>query len=231
MSRELFHVRVEDFEEVHELPGSWPPEALRKVLAAAEFEDEVAPEDLDDMALMALQDLELHEAAELVLGCVFGESVRPGVRQNLAGELDEDSPWEQFSDVSMQAGIFEAVVLLHRAFPKFYGTPDAVRIRARIAASDVETSKWLRTPHPSLLVRILSGGMPDSAVLARLYEDELKGTRFAAAADILWRVDMLEESFDQTPGELELDVYSSRQWLSPLQHVESWTVRAWPDEA
>jgi hypothetical protein len=74
MSKEPeFHARVLNWKEIHDLPDGWPPEKLLSLLETLEV-DGVSENDALEMTLLALQDLEIDEAAEHVLQTVFGES-------------------------------------------------------------------------------------------------------------------------------------------------------------
>ena len=226
-----FRLNVVDWTEIHRLPDSWPPERLRRVLELADFDDPVTDEEAMDMAQLALQDLDEQDAGELVLQAVFGDSMSSGVRQNLVDDLRDDRPWEQFSRVEQQAGIFESMVLLQQAFPNRYGTPDAVRLRLRIEPQDRQAVAWLQgDPSFGLILRLLASGMPDDAVLKRLYSSELASDTFAEAQGILWRIDVVDPP-DAEQAAFELDVYASHQWLATLELREEWEGVGWPDGA
>tara|TARA_R110001592_G_scaffold343029_2_gene633235 strand:- start:14347 stop:15027 length:681 start_codon:yes stop_codon:yes gene_type:complete len=190
-----FDVSVLSQDEIHSLTGDWDTEALRKVLALADADDigEIAEEDLEDICLMSLQDIGNQRAGEIVLEAVFDDSMRPGVRQNLVDDLQEDQPWNDFAEVSKQRGIFVAVCLLHKAFPTRYGTPDATRLTIRVQA---ETSAGLTSIEPrksAWLLRLLACGLSDDNIVHRLYGDELKQGEFTEASGLIWQAEMLEE--------------------------------------
>jgi hypothetical protein len=229
MSKTAFDLRLVDWEEVHALPDSWPLPALRQVLSLADFDDDVGDEDAADMAAMSLQDLGERKASELVLEVVFGAAMSPGVRQNLWDDLQDDRPWEQFARVDQQAGLFEAIVLLHRAFPRSFGFPDALRLRVELAPTDSDARARLRTPpSPAFMLRLLAGGMDPAAVLKRLYEADLAGDRFPDAPGILWRIDPVPPA-DPSEAARAFDIYSSWQWLGPLEDREPWRASGWAD--
>ncbi len=230
MPREAFQLRIDQWAEIHSLPDSWPTAALRDVLRLADFDDAVADDDVAEMAVMALQDLPPREASELVLEVLFGDAMSAGVRQNLSDDLGDDRPWEHYAGVSRQAGIFEAVVLLQRAFPRSFGVPDALRLRVEVQAKGEDGCAWLRSgPRPALLLRLFASGMEGGAILRRLYESELAGDRFPDANGILWRIDEVERSEVLQPTTCVYDVYSSCQWLAPLEGHEPWQAAGWPD--
>jgi hypothetical protein len=229
MATEPFQIQIDDWKEIHALPDSWGIDELRLVLEAAEFDDQVADEDVEDMTLMALQDLDLQEACDLVLQQVFGSRLSAGVRQNLISELEEERPWEQFADVDKQAGIFRAVTLLHKAFPNAFGTPDAVRLRMTVTAESTEGRESLESLDASLILRLAAGGMDENAVLKRLFEDELAGKRFDAAEHILWQTRLLAPVERSVPASAVIELVSSHQWFDALEHAQAWRCSAGPD--
>ena len=184
-----FEVEMTGWAEVHELPGGWSGKQFMSLLERLDV-DGVEAGDAAEMAMLALQDLEPDEAAGVVLETVFGDTMRPGVRQNLAHDLTEERPWEDFADLNHQAGIFDAVVLLQRTFPRHYDKPDAVSLVLRIDTTSQKGREWLGAPavDPALLIRILAEGMDDRAVLRRLFGESIRGQSFTEAADIIWRV-------------------------------------------
>ena len=155
MSKERFRLAIREWNEIHRLPDSWSIERLREVLHQAEFLDPVDDADVSDMAVLVLQDLDVQDAGELVLKVVFGDRMSAGVRQNLVDDLEDDRPWEQFADVSLQAGIFEAMVLLQQVFPNRYGIPDAVHLQLSVAALDKTAAGYLAeaSGFPTLLLQ------------------------------------------------------------------------------
>jgi hypothetical protein len=230
VSKRKFDLRIEEWVEIHELPDAWPTARLREVLERADFDDAVTDDEVAEMAVMALQDQGEQKAGELVLEVVFGDAMGPGVRQNLIDDLRDDRPWEHFAGVDKQAGLFDAVVLLQRAFPPSFGVPDAIRLRLEVAATDAETSGWLcEEPSSSLLLRLLASGMEDDAVLKRLYESELASDSFPASGAILWRVREVGRSEGTEPVTRRYDIHSSCQWLGPLESRQPWQGVGWPD--
>ena len=104
-----YHVSILSLDEIHSLTGAWGNDDLRKVLALAAADDigEIADGDLEEICLMSLQDIGNQRAGEIVLEAVFAESMRPGVRQNLVDDLEEDQPWNDFAQISQQRGCVE----------------------------------------------------------------------------------------------------------------------------
>ena len=214
-----FRAELVDSREVHELPDDWPPEALRALLEALEVDHaDVADGDLWDLALMALGDLEPDDAAEVVLAQVFGGAMASGVRQNLISDLEGDRPWEEFADLSKQAGIFTAVVMLQRAFPTRFGKPDAVRVRVRIAPADADAARALRHADRALLLRILAPALGPRSVVTRLFDTALRGGPFPEADHILWRL----AREDEPDGAAVFTLHAALSFLESLEEAGAW---------
>lgn len=221
-----FRAQLISWAQIHELPDGWTPRQLLSILAGMEVSG-VSENDALEMTILALQDNEPDEASDRVLEAVFGEAMRPGVRQNLAHDLTEDRPWENFADISHQKGIFNAVVLLQRAFPRDFDRPDAVSVAVCLETESERGKAWLDALKldPALLLRILAAGMDDSAMLKRLFGEALRGGSFIEAADILWHV---SRRAGAAPAR-EFTLISSHQWLDPLKNLQNWTATAWVD--
>lgn len=217
-----FQARMQSFDQVHELPQGWPADRLQALLAGLQVDDVPDPDALE-MTLLALQDLKPAEAAECVLEAEFGDTMRPGVRRNLAHDLGEERPWEEFADIEMQVGIFNALVLLQPAFPREFGEPDAVSVVVELDTPGEKGKALLHapTPDPVLLLRILAAGMDDRSILRRLYGEGLGELSEDGARAILWRA-------SRRLGETGAGVFtlvSSHQWFDALKPAESWIAR------
>lgn len=196
-------VTIDRADIVHTLPGIWETGDLRRLLELVEFDDldGLSDSDLHEVALMVLQDLGHQEAGEAVLETVFGKEMGQGVRQNLVDDLQDEEPWQDFSNVRQQRGIFAAVVLMHQAFPNRYLNPDAKRVALTLSV-DAETLS------NATLLRLLALGMEPTDVLRRLYDTDLAGGPFPDADHLVWsRV---------SPSPREIVLISSRQWLGAL---------------
>jgi hypothetical protein len=184
----LYNVSIHSITEVHSLEGIWNDASLTALLALADADDfaDLKGDDLLEMTLMVLQDMGNQKAGELILEAVFGNQMRPGVRQNLVDDLQQDEPWSDFADVLQQRGIFITVVLLHKAFPNHYGTPVAQILRASVQAKAPAGLTAMESASQAWLLRLLACGMDDSNIVQRIYADDLKAGSFNSAAGLLW---------------------------------------------
>lgn len=213
-----FHVSVLSMEEVHSLTGAWGNEDLRKILELADADDigEIADQDLEEICLMSLQDVGNQRAGEIVLEAVFGDGMRPGVRQNLVDDLQEDQPWNDFAEVSQQRGIFVAVCLLQKAFPTRYGTPDATRMTISVQA---ETSEGLSSIDPrqsAWIIRLLACGLSEYNIVHRLYKDELRKADFAEASGLVWGAMRIEQQPAEDTRTRAIAITASSQLFNSL---------------
>lgn len=215
-----FEINILSSKQVHTLPGIWPPETLRALLTLIEFEDvdEIEDRDLLDMTIMALQDLGNQLAGERVLEVIFGDTMRPGVRQNLVDDLQQNEPWEDFAVVSQQRGLFIAVVLLQQVFPNRYAEPDALALQFMVSGPGDSSKLAARIADSAWLVRLLARGMPDTAPLNRLYEEELASGPFTDAAGLVWQCEVREP--DTTPdsghASVTVDLIGPNMWFESL---------------
>lgn len=217
-----FQVAILSISEIHTLKGAWDNDALRALLKLAEVDDlgDIADDDLLEMSLMVLQDLGNQKAGELVLEAVFGDSMRPGVRQNLVDDLQDAEPWNDFAEISQQRGIFVAVCLLHKAFPTRYGTPDALKIRVRFEPLASAGAAALTTPRADWLIRMLARGMDEYAMVHRLYGAELKAGEFKDAPGLIWECEPVEDPAG-TAASRTFDITASSQLFNTLAARQS----------
>ena len=212
-----YQVTIISISEIHSLNGAWDNNSLRRLLELAEADEigDIADADLLEMSLMVLQDLGNQKAGELVLEAVFGDNMRPGVRQNLVDDLQDAEPWNDFAEIHQQRGIFVAVCLLHKAFPNRYGTPDALRLRARFLPLKSAEPTTLSSPPAVWLIRVLACGMDEHAIVHRLYETELKAGEFADAEGLVWDCEVVEDPAT-TDNSRTFDITASLQLFNTL---------------
>jgi hypothetical protein len=215
-----FEVSILSARQVHSLPGIWPPDMLRAMLTLIEWDDveQIEEKDLLDMTIMAIQDLGVQLAGERVLEVVFGDTMRPGVRQNLVDDLQQDEPWEDFANVSQQRGLFVAVVLLQRAFPGHFAIPDALALHFTVRGPVGADELRKKVSDPEWLVRLLARGMPETAPLLRLYETEIASGPFPDAAGVVWHCEVHDATFDEATdiSIVAVDLIGPHMWFESL---------------
>jgi hypothetical protein len=100
------------------------------------------------------------------------------------------------------------------AFP----IPDALRVSLTIQCDDkVGLAIFNDTMDRASLVRMLSAGMDDSAILNRLFGEQIAEGKVADADSIIWSVSV--DSSD--PTLIQMKITSSAYWLNGLRETES----------
>jgi hypothetical protein len=224
-----FKVRVVRFSVLKELEGVWTADDFLALLDLMEFGDTsgIDADELCDMCLLSLQDLHPRDAAALLLRYKLGDKLSKGEISNMSSEMLDEKLWEEDSDMTLHEQLFNVGSLLFTAFPKIFPETDAVRVTLEITAGNESAEEVLSRPlSESLLVRLLADGMDDSAVLHRLFDEQLAGQSFPEADSIVWTV------HTEAIGEnvVEADVISSGYWLDSLRNTRSYESSAYADE-
>lgn len=219
-----YQLTITSFETVDELPSTWPNEACLALLKQLEFADSesVEPNQLRDYAVMALQDLEIAEAAHALLDQAFGDKLPKGKKQNIAEDMQREPLWEEYPDLAYHEPIFNIQRLFNLAFeetPK----PEVNRLQITLApenpASEAYLSDILKSPKPeAFIVRCLTAALPDDSIVNRLFEDQIKGAEFPEAEHIVWHIqsDQTEKDSKGRQG-YSLTLYSPQRWSNELE--------------
>ena len=224
-----FHVRVLSFSNLLEIEGAWTSDGFSALLDAMEYGDRsgLSDDELREMCILSLQDRDPEEAAYLVLEQCMGDVLRDGQMRNIANEMLDEKLWEEYSDSAFHERMFNAGSLLYAAFPRSFPKPDAVRVELEVTAANASARALLTpTPSESFLVRLLADGMDDGAVLHRLYGEQLQGTSFPNADEVVWIVRTEAIGADV----MRLEVISSGYWLDALERTDSYDSAAYADE-
>lgn len=224
-----WNVRLVSFETVPEIEAQWSSADLAALLEAMDYGDTA---DLDDTALremtvLSLQDRSPLEATEILLRHRSSERLTKGQIQTLALDLAElqEKVWEHHADMTLHEALFAVGSLASQAFPDGFPTPDAARVTLTVRALNAAARDTLAEGlHEPLLVRLLADGMPDTAVLRRLFEDPIAGDTFPEAASIVWmfHTTSLEDG-------VTVQVVSSGYWLDPIADSTEYTSSAHAD--
>lgn len=226
--KNIFRVRVLTFSNLLEIEGARRAADYAALLDAMEYGDisGMSDDELREMCLLSMQDLEPEEAAYLVLKHDMGDVLRDGQARNIATEMLEEKLWEDYPDSKLHERMFNAGSLLYAAFPRVFPKPDAVSLKIEVAAGNVSAREFLTdSPDESLLARLLADGMDDHAILRRLYGEELAGTSFPNADEIVWTVRTERLSDDV----LKIAIIGSGYWLDPLAEAGEYESNAFAD--
>lgn len=225
--RPTFSVSLQKSTALTEIPGDWTTKDYDQILELTDYGDvaDLDEQEIKGMALLSLAELEKNEAAELLMGYVFPEAaLTPGQIQNASHEMEDEKLWEEYPEPAQHRNFFRVASLLYRAYNGGFPKPDARRLIVRVAPVK-GTDELLKKPTPDFVVRLLAAGMDGHALLHRLYEDELKGEHFEAAANIIWSV----KSTPNGDGSYLFDVLSSDYWLEAYKPGDAYECEAYPD--
>ena len=116
---------------------------------------------------------------------------------------------------------FHVGSILWEAFPNEFPTPDAVRVTLEVTPVDTASRIFLEQELlDSFVVRLLADGMPESAVLHRMFNDQISGGAFPEARSIVWECVATREN-----EVIRLEVLGSGYWLDALAGVKQFVSR------
>lgn len=222
-----YRVAVAALRELAELEGGWQPADYVSILQKLEVDGaaQIAPEDLREMCLLALQDLKPPEAAALLLKYKLGTKLSDGQIRNYSIESQHERLWEQAADLEFHHPMFDVASLLNAANGNDFPTPDAIEASLVIQSDDAPLPGIFEdSMDRSLLVELLSAGMDSSAILNRLFGDQIAKGKSSDAKAVIWGVHV--SSADS--GSVLLRITSSAYWLGGLRNTESfeWSPRS-----
>lgn len=221
-----YGVIVDSIEELTELDDSWLATDYVAILTSQDVQGaaQIAPEELRDMCLFALQDLEPPAAAAILLKYKLGTRLSAGQIKNYSVDSQHERLWEQSADLAVHKPMFAVASLLNSVNSVAFPTPDALRVSLSIQCeNETDLTIFNEAMDPALLVGMLSSGMDESAILNRLFGEQIAAGKIADAASIIWNV-----SVDASDSAMiHMKITSSAYWLNGLRETESfdWTVQ------
>lgn len=215
-----FTIEISDYKTLKELPNAWKQEHYLELLEALEFGDtsEIAPSELKEMCMMALTDNEPEEAARIVIDYVFKDRLKSGQKDNLANEITEEKIWEEYADLSMHEEFFNVTQLLYEAFNGKFPHPEAVKFQVTVTSKKETDLEVFKQNTEANLVRLLTNGMPENTLINRLFKNQLEGTHFDEAKDIIWQLKKLDTQVKL----ITFEVISSTYWFHDLKYIKSY---------
>ena len=215
-----YRVGVDEFKELSELEQSWMPKDYVSILTSLDIAgaDKIDVDDLRDMTIFALQDLNPPDAAAVLLKYKVGTKLSTGQIRNYSIDSQHERLWEQSADLSLHQDMFAVASMLSSVNAMAFPVPDALRVSMSIQCDDASKLEFFNTEMDrAILVRMISSGMNDSAILNRLFGDQIATGEIADADSIIWQVAV--EQLDST--KLRLQITSSAYWLKAIRETES----------
>ena len=191
-----------------------------------ENSEDIKEAEVKEMCLMSFTDLEPREAAEIVLGHLFPDQLNAGQIDNLAHQMLTEKLWEENPELPLHRGFYQATQLLHDAYNGTFPRTQAVQFQVKCTAADpADLALFAKAPAAPLL-RLLAAGLPDSALLNRLFTDKLAGTEFTEASSIIWQL----KTISQDASSIVFDVVSSAYWLEEFKYADVYEADTRADE-
>jgi len=224
---QTFTVERLSFDNLTELPDSWQASDYKALLTKTGYDnpEELAPDELKAMCLMALADLEPAEAAQTVLEHLFEDQLTAGQIENLAHQMLTEKLWEENPELDQHQGFFKATQLLYTAYNGKFPRTEAVQFQVQLTAQAPADLAIFEDQPEAPLLRLLAQGMPDNALLKRLFHEQLDGTSFPEAAAIVWQL----RPVSKTEQSVTFDVVSSAYWLEDFKYADSYQATTQPD--
>ena len=223
-----FTVERLSFASLTELPDSWQNSDYKELLKKMNYEnsEDIKEAEVKEMCLMSFTDLEPREAAEIVLGHLFPDQLNAGQIDNLAHQMLTEKLWEENPELPLHRGFYQATQLLHDAYNGTFPRTQAVQFQVKCTAADPSDLAVFAEAPAAPLLRLLAAGLPDSALLNRLFTDKLAGTEFTEASSIIWQL----KTISQDASSIVFDVVSSAYWLEEFKYADVYEADTRADE-
>ena len=208
------------FQHLSELPAAWQNSDYLALLRQLSYDnpEAIAPAELKEMCQMALTDLEPAAAAQEVLTYLLADELKASQIEQLAHQMETEKLWEENPELRLHPAFFSATQLLYAAFNGKFPHPQAVEFRVKVAAPSAEDLAVFDPEPAAPLLRLLMGGLPDRALLHRLFSEQLAGGEFPSAPLILWQLTPSEK----TATSVVFDVVSSDYWLEDFKYADTY---------
>lgn len=222
-----FSVERLTFATIHELPDSWQNKDYQALLKQMDYDnpEEIPDAELKAMCLMSFTDLEPAEAAQVTLEYLFAEQLTTGQIENISHQMLTEKLWEEYPELSLHEGFFKATQLLYTAYNGKFPRAEAVQFQVKITAEQTADLSLFDDNLEAPLLRLLAQGMPDNALLNRLFGEKVAGEPFSEAKHIIWRSDNVGKG----DNHLVFDVVGSAYWLEDFKYADSYVAQTQAD--
>ena len=225
-----FHVEILAFVKISEIENAWMADDYKALLAMTDIaEDELggmSQSDLKEMCLMSLNDFEHHESAKFLLTHIFKDEMTEGKLEQLSHQMVEAKLWEEHANPAYHTKLFNAYGLLRKAYNGIFKEPTGVKFTIKTTANDQDSFEIFDRSLHAVIVRLLANGLDETAILNRLYAEQLSGESFPDAINLLW---ILRE-ISIKENERRYEITSSELWFGELEEGMSFEAKAHADE-
>ncbi len=229
-----FKVEILSFLKIAEIENAWTASDYTELLGVMNIgEEELAglnTAQLKDMCLMSLNDFEHHESAKFLLTHIFKDEmaegeVTEGKLEQTSHHMVEHKLWEEHANPAYHQRFFNAYGLLRQAYNGIFAEPTGVQFTVNISADKAEAFDIFEQSLHAVLVRLISRGISESAILNRLFEAQISGDQFPTASKILWEL----KEVSHTDKARQYEITSSSFWFGELEHTNHFEATAHAD--
>ena len=224
-----FKVEILSLMKISEIENAWMADDYKKLLSMMDIgEDELggmSESELKEMCLMSLNDFEHHESAEFVLKHMFKDEITEGKIDQMSHQMIEAKLWEEHADAAYHMKLFNAYGLLRKAYNGIFKEPTGVKFTIKITANNKDSFEIFDSSLHAVIVRLIANGLDETAILNRLYEEQINGKNFPDAKNILW---ILKEN-SITEKERQYEITSSELWFGELEEGMIFEAKAHAD--
>jgi len=224
-----FNVEILSLMKISEIKDAWMADDYKTLLSMMDIgEDELggmSESEFKEMCLMSLNDFEHHEAAAFVLKHMFKDEITEGKIDQMSHQMIEAKLWEEHADSAYHMRLFNAYGLLRKAYNGIFKEPRGVKFTIKITANNKDSFDIFDSSLHAVMVRLISNGLDETAILNRLYEEQIKGKNFPDAKNILW---ILKEN-SITEKERQYEITSSELWFGELEEGMTFQTKAHAD--
>jgi hypothetical protein len=192
-----FTVQIGSFRKTNQIQNAWSNEDYHALMAIMNLDDgleEMDATELREMCMMSLNDLEPHEAANVVLTRLFSNELPEGKIDQLSHDMPDNRLWEEHSDCLLHERFFSAYAFLRAAFNGIFSQPTGVELTVNVTAKNSDDMVIFDESLYSSMVRLLASGLSEDALINRLYEDQIQGEQFSQAPGIVWQLEQIEDN-------------------------------------
>jgi len=211
-----YRVTPQESRLLTEIPGDWTTSDFYEILRLVGYgdADDLDAQEIKGMAMFCLYELEMDEAAELILNYVFPpEALTPGQVRDLSYDMESEKMWEAYPDLTFHRRFFRAGSLLYQAFNGGFPKTKARKVTLHVTPQEELDKSFSVFPPPAFVARLLAKGMKKDARLPRFYEEERTQGRQPNASTIIWSC----RSTANGDGSYQFDIIGSDYWLEGIE--------------
>lgn len=224
-----FNVEILSFMKISEIENVWMTDDYKSLLSMMDIDEDelggMTESEIQEMCLMSLNDFEHHQSAEFLLRHLFKDEITEGKIEQMSHQMVEAKLWEEHADSAYHKRLFDAYGLLRKAYKGIFKEPTGVKFTIKITANNDESFDIFDSSLHAVVVRLISYGLDETAILNRLFEEQISGKNFPDAKNILW---ILKEK-SITEKERQYEITSSDLWFGELEEGMSFEAQTHAD--